>query len=902
MISDKTIAIKYLLLLLFCVFVSGDARVRCIESEREALLSFKNGLIDTDGILSSWRNEECCKWYGVECSNTTGHVIALRLDVYDRKLASPRNLRGKIGPSLLELHHLNHLDLSHNDFGGNPIPEFIGSMKQLQHLNLSWSNFSGSIPPRLGNLTNLRSLDLTANDFGGNPIPEFIGSMKQLQDLFLRFSNLSGAIPPHLGNLTNLRSLNLNDNDFETIPLLLGNLTNLRSLDLGWNDFGGIQIPEFIGSMKELQHLSLHLSNFSGIVPPQLGNLTHLRSLDLSGNYLRSIFPFIHGSVLETLVLYYNHFTGSMPDLRGLPSLTELNLRGNNFTGSIPLNIGQLSRLQVLDLSHNSLEGVASESHFSKLDKLKSLDLSFNSLILDIAPNWSPPFQLKIMRLGRCNVGPYFPKWLQTQTNLTYLNLDGANIADEAPWWLGSMFSRLEELSLSDNRISGTIQNLSSTFIWYLDLSYNQFSGPIPLLPPYADAIFLGGNMFSGSVSSICSTRHPDLQYLDLSNNQLAGELPNCWEKMSELEYLNLANNSFSGEIPRSLGSLHNLNILQMHGSGFSGELPSGLRHCQELSLLDVGGNKLTGEVPTWIGQLYQMQFLNFRENKLHGSVPPEICNLTNIQVLDLSINDLSSMIPDCFNNFTVLASKNITYAGSVIFGGNGNLDYEYSSFQWKGKESEYRKNLGLLKLIDLSSNRLIGNIPKSFSNMSHLRSLNLSRNSLTGHIIPDIGRMEMLDSLDLSHNQLSGKIPTSLAEIHTLGVLDLSNNNLAGKIPTGTQLQSFNASAYANNGGLCGEPLAKCPRDSLRPSTTNPVENMNEKDGDNFSFMQEVGISLAFGFIFGFWGVVGSFILKKSWRIAFFNLFDAAGDWFYVKIVLFLSKCKRSWNAEMQR
>ena len=70
-----------------------------------------------------------------------------------------------------------------------------------------------------------------------------------------------------------------------------------------------------------------------------------------------------------------------------------------------------------------------------------------------------------------------------------------------------------------------------------------------------------------------------------------------------------------------------------------------------------------------------------------------------------------------------------------------------------------------------------------------------------------------------------------------------------------------------------------------MRPSTSNPVENMNEKDGNNFSFMQEVGISMGFGFIFGFWGVIGSFILKKSWRITFFNLFHYAGDWLYVRV-----------------
>ena len=146
-----------------------------------------------------------------------------------------------------------------------------------------------------------------------------------------------------------------------------------------------------------------------------------------------------------------------------------------------------------------------------------------------------------------------------------------------------------------------------------------------------------------------------------------------------------------------------------------------------------------------------------------------------------------------------------------------------------------------------------------------------------------------MLECLDLSNNQLSGKIPTSLAQLNYLAVLDLSNNILFGEIPTSTQLQSFKASAYAKNEGLCGIPLALCPGDILKPSTPNM-----EKD-HGLSFKQEVGISLAFGFIFGFWGVVGTFVLKKSWRIAFFNFFDAVGDWFYVGIAISMSKLSRS-------
>ncbi|XP_047944964.1 receptor-like protein EIX2 [Salvia hispanica] len=677
--------------------------------------------------------------------------------------------------------------------------------------------------------------------------------------------------------------------------------------------------------MNQLHHLNLSNSSFSRIVPPQLGNLTNLRSLVLSFNSLTSMsLSILKTSVLkslEILNLSVNQFNGSMPDLRAFPSLTELYLFANNFTGSIPLSIGQLSELQVLDHSFNSLEGLVNESHFSKLDNLKSLDLSYNPLlILDIAPDWSPPFQLANIHLARCNVGPTFPKWIHTQRNFASLDLHSANIRDEAPWWLWRTSSSLQFLYLSDNELSGRIPKLSSTSIEYMDVSYNNFSGPIPLFPPNVSAIFLNGNIFSGSISSICKTSHDELSFLDLSNNRLGGQVPNCWEKVPNMVLFNVANNSFSGEIPRSLGALHNLSVLQMRGNSLSGELPYNLRLCQELRIFDIGGNKLTGEIPTWIGQLYRTQFLKLQGNKLHGSIPLEICNLTNIQVLDFSINNLSWIIPDCFNNFTVLSGTDIpnpSISGNifdpldngfvltdgkcyhirdrVVIDANRRYIFEYSSFQWKGRESKYWENLRLLKLIDFSSNGLTGNIPKSFSNMSGIRSLNLSRNSLTGYIIPDIGKMEMLDSLDLSHNQLSGEIPTSLAAIYGLGDLDLSNNKLSRKIPTGTQLQSFNPSAYAGNDGLCGDPLPKCPGDSLRPSTTIPMENMNENDVSMFSFMQEVGIAMAFGFIFGFWGVIGSFILKKSWRIAFFNLFDAAGDWFHVTIAVFISKCRRS-------
>ena len=57
----------------------NNVTVKCIKSEREALVRFKEGVIDIPGKLSSWDGEDCCQWKGVECDNESGYVIKLNL-------------------------------------------------------------------------------------------------------------------------------------------------------------------------------------------------------------------------------------------------------------------------------------------------------------------------------------------------------------------------------------------------------------------------------------------------------------------------------------------------------------------------------------------------------------------------------------------------------------------------------------------------------------------------------------------------------------------------------------------------------------------------------------------------------------------------------------------------------
>ncbi|XP_062147862.1 receptor-like protein EIX1 [Alnus glutinosa] len=639
-----------------------NSEVRCIEEERQALLQFKQGLQDDYGMLFSWVNheEDCCKWEGIECSNRTGdHVVKL---VLRNKLLS-----GEISSSLLGLQHLTYLDLSHNDF--SILPKFIGSLTKLQYLNLSFSRISGTIPPQLGNLSSLISLDLSWNFFSGTIPPQF-GNLSSLNSLDLSWNLFSGTIPPQLGNLSSLNSLDLSCNLFSgTIPPQLGNLSSLISLDLSHNSFSGTITPQ-LGNLSSLIYLDLSFNLLEDSIPEMFGNMEALVHLDLSYNMLEGSILEAFGNMvgLVQLDLSSNKLQGAIPDLSKLSLLRELFLSNNQLNESLDNVLGKHSKLQTLDVSLNSFKGVITETHLSNFSSLRILDLSFNSdLSLKFSPDWVLPFYLDVIRLGSCKLGPAFPQWLQTQKNISWLDISNARISDTIPTWFWDLPSNMKLLNISHNQITGTIplQWVLTRFIDYyvIDVSYNRFSGPLPHLNFDASFLNLSNNLFQGTITFICKTNRSFLNYLNLSNNLLFGELPECWENMTALISLNLANNNLSGRIPKSFGRFcpkyNSFKFLHFQNNSFIGELPVALMNCSSLRVIDFGENKLFGRIPTWIGKsLEDLVVLRVPSNMFVGSIPLELCQLTSLQILDLSNNNISGTVPRCLKNFTAMAQK----------------------------------------------------------------------------------------------------------------------------------------------------------------------------------------------------------------------------------------------------
>ncbi|KAL3353091.1 hypothetical protein AABB24_020867 [Solanum stoloniferum] len=664
-----------------CVY-SGS---HCIESEKNALIKFSQGFKNPSRSMLSWMLEEnCCSWKGVECDNKTGHVITLDLH--------KQFLQGEFRNSLLGLPYLRHLDMSHIDFLGERIPEFISSFKDLEYLNLSKTNFRGMIPEHLGNLSRLQFLDLSG-DFSLR-----VDNLEWIHSLFsMKILDLSGVDMKRAENwlhdinlLSSLLELRLSACQLVTLPKFLPtfvNFTSLRILDLSLNYFDATIPTWLLNTSHSLVYLNLTRSQVYGLLPNAFGNMSSLRVLDLSGNSLRGNLPHSFEKM--------SSLTGYLPPT--LPSkLKYLDISDNKMEGPLARSITQLKQLVVLNVSWNSFNDSITE-HFLNLTHLRVLDLSSNSFIFNVSATWMPRFQLDSLSLKSCGLGAQFPQWIQTQKELSFIDISRTNISGEVPDWFWNFSAKVYHIDLSGNNFSGEIPEFTERVcLTKLDLSDNNFHGPLPHFSPKMMTLILARNSFNGTIAPVCESlvMNNSLSLLDLSSNFLSGQLSDCWRYGKNLQGLNLGHNDLSGEIPRSIGDLTNLFFLQLQNNSFSKNLLSSLKNITGLKILDVSENSLSGNIPFWLGEnLHALEILVLSRNNYDGIIPREICQLTELRVLNLSSNNFRGVIPCDIHNLKILES------------------------------------------LDLSSNHLSGSFPPRMGELPSLEFVNFSFNDLTGKI-----------------------------------------------------------------------------------------------------------------------------------------------------------------------
>ncbi|XP_044497541.1 tyrosine-sulfated glycopeptide receptor 1-like [Mangifera indica] len=324
-----------------------------------------------------------------------------KLSNLEKFLLHINNLTGSLPSSLMNCIKLTTLNLRVNNLEGNLSALDFSSLVYLNTLDLGNNNFTGILPPSLYLCKSLTAVRLASNQLEGQILPDILAleSLTFLSVSNNRLTNITGAIRNPMG-CKNLTTFIMSKNFFnEPLPLdenLVANdgFPNLQVLGLGGCQFTG-QVPNWLAKLKNLEVLDLSLNQISGSIPGWLGNFTNLFYIDLSQNFLSGEFPReltrlialasqaannkVDRSYLElpVFVMPNNASNQQYNQLSNLPP--AIYLRNNSLTGSIPVEIGQLKVLHVLDLSHNQFSGNIPDE-LSNLTNLEILDLSVNHL------------------------------------------------------------------------------------------------------------------------------------------------------------------------------------------------------------------------------------------------------------------------------------------------------------------------------------------------------------------------------------------------------------------------------------------------------------------------------------------------------------------------------------------
>ncbi|KAK3152642.1 hypothetical protein QOZ80_2BG0161640 [Eleusine coracana subsp. coracana] len=290
------------------------------------------------------------------------------------------NFIGGIGPSINATNMLE-LDLSTNSLT-EPIPEAIGNMKNLKLLFLYFNKISGPIPASMSLLPNLQDIRLFNNMLSG-PLPPELGKHSPLGNLEVSNNFLTGELPDTLCSNKNLYDLVLFNNSFYgELPITLGDCDTLDNIMLYNNHFIGMFPGSVWSAFPKLTNVMLQNNDFAGVLPTEISS--NISRIEIGNNRFSGAIP-TSATGLRVFKAENNWFSHGLPaDMSKLATLTDLNLAGNQITGSIPPSIVALNRLTSLNLSGNQQISGPIPAAIGQLSMLTILDLANNSLVGDI--------------------------------------------------------------------------------------------------------------------------------------------------------------------------------------------------------------------------------------------------------------------------------------------------------------------------------------------------------------------------------------------------------------------------------------------------------------------------------------------------------------------------------------
>ncbi|KAI8908179.1 hypothetical protein DFJ77DRAFT_474060 [Powellomyces hirtus] len=481
--------------------------------------------------------------------------------------------------------------------------------------------------------------------------------------------------------------------------------------------------------------------NLLQVLDDRVGDFHALAVLDVRNNQLHSLpSTLVSLQTLAVLNVSGNRLT-SLPEglLRGLPSLTDLNLANNGFTELTEEVLPP--RLTILDVSGN------------KLSKLPRGVARCGALVtLNVAKN-----QLEV------------------------LVEDGDN--DQ------SIFESLEDLDASDNVLTRLFGTDSTTVtlpsLNRLDLRHNKLTHyPSTLRLPSLKELYLSHNTITPPPVLASS---PYLRTLDLSNNAIA-EFPTDVLGLKELKRLDVSNNNVL-RLPPQLGLLMGLDVLLFSGNPIRG-----------FSTVGAGGTaRVLASLRDKIVDVPEYTSPSSSNSTSRSSTPTTSLSAARLvttpsaqasatRTLDLSQRQLATLDPDTFIDLPFAPATLVLHHNAFTTAPTAALTALAATLTTlvlsHNRLAHFPDSVALPHLthLDLASNQ-ITTIPDTLppTHFPSLVELNLARNKLaslsaTALLTP----FPKLETFLAPGNTLKAIDPATFVGLPNLQVLDLADNDIA--------------------------------------------------------------------------------------------------------------------------
>ena len=492
-------------------------------------------------------------------------------------------------------------------------------------------------------------------------------------------------------------------------------------------------LPDEVADLSALTELRINKQKLTGEFPKILCTMDWLKVLYLQGNNFTGALPAEIGQMTELTDLYVDQnasMSGSIPhEIGNLKNLMRLNISQSGIGGEIPVELGQCVELLQFMAFKSQLSGTIPD--IWDLPKLQTF-------MVHSCPGLTGPLPASLGKLKKiASAGPS----IQVQNcNITgnipesFADLDGGE--------------KKVQVQVQGNKMNGvvpaSVQAHKDFSSWKIGpqqdgyelrlVDYDRRSDSLALVAIY-NAIDASTwkedkkwdltkpiNEWASGIKLNTDGRVTQISFTALLANAL-WTLPEEVGNLTELTTLKL-NKNVKGQLPESVFTLPKLEKFYFENGDLEGTLSEKLAQMTSLTELYVDGNaKLQGSITAAFGQLKNLVKINVSNTGISGTLPAELANCTALTDIVAFNAKLSGELPDIWGSLTALKSL-------MLYGNQG----------------------------------LTGPLPASLGSLAKLTGIQIQNCSFTGNIPAEWGNLpSTCKTLNVSGNQLKGVVPSAV-------------------------------------------------------------------------------------------------------------------------------------------